>query len=148
MYYKDFYNGKVLTEQEYHDEIKKRINARLEDSDEFDEFLHDEYCVLDIFNFNDDDRKEARRKFEEDVRKNVEWWFRVQYRECQGEPTNKRKICINVRETREVIRELPESNFDEDGNIDGDVLDDILREFEEVVSIYGEDEDPRTYYEA
>ena len=148
MYYKDFYTGKVLTELEYLNEIKKRITERLEDSDEFDDFLHDEYSALDIFNFTDDDREEVRRNFEEEVQKYVRMDFEGRYRKCQGEPSNTRKICINVRETREVIRELPESNFDEDGLIDGDVLDDILREFEEVVSIYGEGEDTSTYYEA
>lgn len=148
MYYKDFWNGKVLTEQEYLDAIEGRVAERLEDQGEFDEFLHEEYNALDIFNFNDNDKEEAKQRFEKEVRENVEWAFRQKYRECQGEPSNKRKVCIEVHETRKVIRELPESNFDEDGEIDANILEDILREFEEVVGIYGEDEDNRVYYEA
>lgn len=146
MYYKNFFNGQVLTEQEYLDAIEKRITERLENSGEFEDFLNEQYDTLDIFNFNDYDRIEARREFEEKTRKSVGWAFKQKYRECQGEPTNKRKICIRVRETRKVIRELPDSDFDEEG-INSDVLNDILGEFEEVTGIYGEDEDTSTYYE-
>lgn len=112
MYYRHRITGMTLTEAEYRERVEKRIKERLADEEEFDDYLHDEYNAIEIFNFTDEDRDRVSKQFKEDVRKWVEESYSCDYRCLEGEPTDIRKVRITIKEYRTDIRELPQSDFD------------------------------------
>lgn len=148
MYYKHVRGGKAFTEAEYHEMIEKKIEERLADEDELDDYLHSEYSVIEIFNFTDDDRARALREFKEDIRKRVEGYCSLAYHCFEGEPTNTRKVRITIKEYRTDIRELPESDFDGEDMLCS-TLDRLRREYgEENDIVYVTDADTdKAYFE-
>jgi len=148
MYYKHVRNGKVLTEAEYHEMVEKKIEERLADEEEFDEYLHDEYNAIEIFNFTDDDRKRISKQFKEEVRKWVEDYYSCDYWRFEDEPTGTRKVRITIKEYRDDIRELPESDFDGE-DIRYEALNRLHSEYgDEADIVYITDSDTeRLYYE-
>lgn len=59
------YNGKVITEEQYLEEIEKEANYFDEYENSFEDFLKDLYNYTEIFNLTQEEKEKIKRKFHE-----------------------------------------------------------------------------------
>ena len=67
-------NGKVISDKEFEELLKKKTKEWIEDNVWFEDWLHmNNYYISNIFFLSDEDKKEVWEKFEKDCLHEARW---------------------------------------------------------------------------